>query len=154
VQRLRESHERLWAGTSSHGLFGQPGTFAFYEHLVEVGLPAGLVHFSVQRLGDRPISWHFGFLGRRVLHWYKPTYEREFEGFSPGKVHLARLVELGVGDGWREIDLGPGTESYKRLWTDDVRPLVQWHWQADSLRGKLYQAGRRAYDLLRKRRAP
>jgi CelD/BcsL family acetyltransferase involved in cellulose biosynthesis len=147
LHRLREAHERLWAGSAAQGLLRRPGTFAFYERLVEAALPA-LVHFSVLRVADRPVSWHFGFLRDGVLHWYKPTYEEDLEALSPGKVHLARLIELGLRLGWREIDLGGGTEAYKYLWTDDARPLAQWHWQADTWRERMYRVARRAYDCL------
>jgi CelD/BcsL family acetyltransferase involved in cellulose biosynthesis len=148
LHRLRDAHGRLWAGTPSQGLFREPGTFAFYESLVEAALPAGLVHFSVQRVAGRPVSWHFGLTQGDVLYWYKPTYEKELEAFSPGKVHLARLIELGLGLGWREIDLGAGTEPYKYLWTDEARPLAQWQWQADTWRERMYRLGRRAHDFL------
>jgi len=154
LHRLCEAYERLWVGSPSQALFRQPGTFSFYERLLETALPAGLVHFSVQRAADRPVSWHFGFTRGETLHWYKPTYEKDFDAFSPGKVHLAQLIELGLRLGWREIDLGAGTEAYKYLWTDDARPLAQWHWQADTWRERIYRLARRGYEFLPRRVGP
>lgn len=143
LERLRAAYERLWDGTPSSTLFRQPGTLLFYEKLLDYALPQGLVHFSTLRLNGRPISWHFGFLHRGVLHWYKPTYDVAFRKFSPGKVHLALLVDLGIRQGWKEIDLGCGQEQYKYDWTDAARPLAQWHWRAATWRARFgWWAGR------------
>jgi CelD/BcsL family acetyltransferase involved in cellulose biosynthesis len=142
LDRMRAAYEDLWEGAPSARLFRQPGTLAFYERLLDLALPPGLVHFSVLRLGDRPISWHFGFLHRAVLHWYKPTYDKQFERFSPGKVHLASVIEHGLQHGWKEIDLGCGQEDYKYRWTNTARALLQWQWEALSWRGRLVRCAK------------
>jgi CelD/BcsL family acetyltransferase involved in cellulose biosynthesis len=149
LRRLRAAHEALWAGTPSGQLFESPGTYDFYERLIDGALPRGLVHFSVLRLSGRPISWHFGFLHRNVLHWYKPTYDRRFEEYSPGKCHLAHLVDVGIRNGWREIDLGGGAEAYKLRWTDAARQLHHWFWRDDTWKGRCWNGAQRALRTLR-----
>ncbi len=147
---MREAYERLWLNTPSADLFQQPGTFHFYQELLSNHLLDSLVHFSVLRLNGQSIAWHFGFLHRKVLHWYKPTYDVEFRDLSPGKVLLAELVQLGISSNWREIDLGCGTEPYKYDWTSSERKLRKWYWNAKTLRGAACRwvrllAGRRSH---------
>jgi CelD/BcsL family acetyltransferase involved in cellulose biosynthesis len=136
LHRMCAAYELLWGGTPSGGLFRLPGTLAFYQRLLKSGLSRGWLHFSTVTLDSRPVSWHFGFLHRGVLHWYKPTYEKTMQLFSPGKVHLALLLQRGFAEGWREFDFGCGTEAYKYLWTDSQRPLRTWQWTTNDLRGR------------------
>jgi CelD/BcsL family acetyltransferase involved in cellulose biosynthesis len=93
----------------------------FYIRLcTALGLKCG-VHFSVLTLAGRPISFHFGFLYRGRLYYYRPTYDRSYQNFSPGKVHIAMLLELGCEEGWREFDFLLGDEDYKYAWTNQER---------------------------------
>ena len=135
--RMREAYERLHADEPSVGLFSLPGTCEFYEQMICDLLQTGLIHFSRLLLNGTPISWHFGFLHRNVLHWYKPTYAKEFRNFSPGKVHLAYAIEEGIKQGWTELDLGPGAEDYKFQWTPNYIPLYTREWRSVTLRGTL-----------------
>jgi CelD/BcsL family acetyltransferase involved in cellulose biosynthesis len=139
LQRMCGEYERLWEGTPSADFFRQPGTMAFYQRLLEWALPRGLVRFSVLRLAGRPISWNFSFFHRNIFHAYTITYDREFAGHSPGKIHLIRLIDLGLRSGWKEIDLGQGDEEYKFDWTDTARPLTEWKWLTANRRRQFYQ---------------
>lgn len=151
LTRMVSAYEALWAGTPSVGLFRVPGTLSFYEQLIRELLPAGFLHFSVLHVSGAPISWHFGFLHRRILHWYKPTYLPEFSGYAPGKVHMSMLVKEGIARSWRRIDLGGGTEGYKFRWTDDALELRQVSWRTRTLRSKFCRAVRAVKACMRRR---
>lgn len=155
LNALRSSFESLWRGDPSEFLFSQPGTWDFYNLLVRDGIGTGLVHFSVLRLNSRAISWHLGFLHRDTLHYYKPTYVPDLKVYSPGKVHLSMLLQLGFQQGWKELDFGCGTEDYKYRWTDRERPLFQWSWRANTFRGRVSRwirsTAKPARHLLRRR---
>ncbi|MFV0444355.1 MAG: GNAT family N-acetyltransferase [Planctomycetaceae bacterium] len=138
-----QRHAERWRDCESELLFRQPGTRDFYERMISSLLSTGLIHFSVLRVDARPISWHFGFLHSGVLSWYKPVYDPEFERYSPGKLHLAQLIQLGYENGWREIDFGGGQEDYKYRWSTGVRPLSQWNWESRSATNRVRQFLRR-----------
>jgi CelD/BcsL family acetyltransferase involved in cellulose biosynthesis len=142
LDNLRRAYEDLWEGQPSGGLFRMPGTWEFYEEFVPEMLKAGMLHASILTLNGQPISWHFGFLHRQILHWYKPTYLKSMNEFSPGKVHLAFLLKHGFSEGWREFDFGCGTEEYKYRWADGVRPLVKWHWRSRRWQARLRRSVR------------
>lgn len=143
LSKMRAAYERLWFKQPSGKLFQSPGTWEFYLEFVPKLLSSGFLHVSVLRLNGRSISWHFGFLHRRVLHYYKPTYESDVEKFSPGKIHLSRLLEHGFENEWLEFDFGGGTEDYKYRWATGARTLSRWQWNSKTFRARLGRTFRR-----------
>lgn len=96
----------------------------FYQALINtVGVNSG-VHFTILTLSGRPISYHFGFLHNDRLYWYRPTYDKNYENFSPSKVHVSMLIELGCKKGWKEFDFLLGAEPYKYAWTTEERHVT------------------------------
>ncbi|MBI4667951.1 MAG: GNAT family N-acetyltransferase [Elusimicrobia bacterium] len=94
-----------------------------FAELTRTMAPLGQIHFSVLKLNNDPISYHFGFFANGVLYWYRPTYEIKYQNYSPGKVHIAMLLELGCQSGWSGFDFLLGAEPYKYLWTDQKRTV-------------------------------
>lgn len=110
LTRFLEAWERQW---SSKALRTAEG---FYRHLVESMLKTGLIHFSVLKCGDDPLHWHFGFLHGNRLHWFKPTFNLDWRNYSPGKVHIAYLIEECIKSKIRYFDFLYGDEAYKYDW--------------------------------------
>ena len=79
----------------------------------------GFIHFSVLRLNGKPISYHFGFIYEGVFYWYKPAYVLKYQKYSPGKVHVAKLIGEGLRERWKCFDFLLGDENYKSLWTKE-----------------------------------
>jgi CelD/BcsL family acetyltransferase involved in cellulose biosynthesis len=123
LRDLRAAYEELHQQEASAVLFRQPGTWEFYQEVLERLLPKGYVHLTVLRVGGRPAAWHFGFLLNGALHWYKPTYASWAAKLSPGKLLLAEVATLGIRSGWKLIDLGGGLEPYKKQWGSRFEPL-------------------------------
>jgi len=88
----------------------------FYRYLGKSLIGNGL-HLSYLSCRDSIVSYHFGFLHKGWLYYYKPTYLKEFQKYSPGKVHIALLVQEGIQKGWQGIDFLQGSEPYKYQWT-------------------------------------
>jgi CelD/BcsL family acetyltransferase involved in cellulose biosynthesis len=130
IVALRAAYEELWSGQPSEILFRQSGTWDFYREFAPRMHKCGMLHASVLCLDEVPISWHLGFLRQGVLHWYKPTYLKSMEDYSPGKAHLALLLSRGFVEGWHEFDFGCGMEAYKYRWADSLRRMVSWHWKS------------------------
>lgn len=144
LARLRAAYAREWAGAPAAAEFGSAALRRFYERMIEDLLPAGWLHFSALRLDGRSIAWVFGFLYRGIYHYYKPVFDPDFRDFSPGKLLCWRLIEMGFREGWREFDFGAGVEPYKLQWTDERTELRQVWWPANTWRGRLCRALRRA----------
>lgn len=127
---MQRSYEKLWEGQPASSLFHMPGLLAWYRALIAHYLPKGTLHFSRLICGGEPVAWHFGFLHHGVLHWYKPTYRKEYAHLSPGKVLLAKVIEEGIRRGWGAVDYGPGMEPYKQQWGNETSEMCRWEWNS------------------------
>tara|TARA_B100000524_G_C23507319_1_gene319277 strand:- start:295 stop:690 length:396 start_codon:yes stop_codon:yes gene_type:complete len=78
------------------------------------------LHFSILWCDKQIISIHFGFSYLKWLFWYKPAYNKNFENYSPGKIHLLLLVKYGIENGFAGIDLLQGDEKYKFSWASNI----------------------------------
>ena len=95
----------------------------FFAALIDELWETGVVHFSRLEVDGEPISFHFGFLCGGRFYWYKPAYVQSYANYSPGKVHIAKLLALGVSEGWTTFDLLRGAEPYKQDWADSERSV-------------------------------
>jgi CelD/BcsL family acetyltransferase involved in cellulose biosynthesis len=119
-----EMHTLNWSGMDFSIESKNRSIQSFFDSLINEETSWKLVHFSALELDGKPISYHFGFLFQDRFYWYKPAYDREFENYSPGKVHIAKLLESGVEHEWRIFDLLKGAEPYKESWADGSRTTV------------------------------
>ncbi len=137
VEEMFDAHAQQWQGTPSETYFESPGIKEFYKELIDRLLPQGLLHFSRLMIDGSVAAWHFGFLHRQSLHWYKPVYSHDHAHLSPGKLILAYLVEQGIEEKWKEIDLGVGNEFYKQAWMNTSCELRQYEWRSRSVVNRL-----------------
>lgn len=115
---LYDMHDRRWLEAGRPGTFSDPKARLFYQYLVERMWEKGL-HFSYLRAGEEIVAFHLGLVGDGHLLYYKPTFDYTLNPFSPGKIHLDCLIEQGVEDGWKGLDMLQGDEKYKRSWSSD-----------------------------------
>lgn len=83
-------HIRRWAIASPPSLFHKATNRDFYRRLVIDLTRTGQLVFTVLRLGDAPIAFHFGLVSGNDFIWYKPSFDVRLRQFSPGEVLLAR----------------------------------------------------------------
>lgn len=115
-----EIYDQRWKSAGQKSIFDREGVRAFYEKLIEK-MAGSYLHFSLLKVGEEVISYHFGFQFDGWIYWYKPTYKLEYEKLSPSKVHLSLLAQEGIEDGLTGIDLLSGDEPYKAQWANERR---------------------------------
>ncbi|HEB85543.1 MAG TPA: GNAT family N-acetyltransferase [Gammaproteobacteria bacterium] len=136
---LEKMHLNEWGSKGMPSEFSDPCELEFYRGAVQA-LPFNMVHYSEVLLDGEPISCHLGFISNSWLYWYKPTYNMDYQVFSPGKVHLALLSKWGIENGLIGIDFLQGAEAYKNLWANDGKltnsliaasssAILFWLWQ-------------------------
>ena len=114
----------------------------FHEELLRKTLPAGIAHFSEIRIDNEPVSWELGFRYRKRAYSYMPAYLKEYANCSPGKVHLAFLIEDGFSNGVEIFDFMRGSEEYKEKWTDDEVALYRHGHRCSAPQSRLKLAAR------------
>jgi CelD/BcsL family acetyltransferase involved in cellulose biosynthesis len=121
-------HAERWAVTQTPSPFLDPAARLLYESLARGGAPRGEVLLSVLRLGGRPVAYHFGFLHRERLIWYKPSFDLRFFRAAPGNGILRATIRLAVERGLHELDFTRGDEGYKNHFTNAQRRNANWIW--------------------------
>jgi CelD/BcsL family acetyltransferase involved in cellulose biosynthesis len=82
------------------------------------------------------------FLGRRVRHYYLPSFDRRYS--DAGTYLLQQIVRLSFGGNTSEVDLLQGDEGYKSAWATTERVVRQFASAGASLRGGAAVAALRA----------
>lgn len=93
----------------------------FHKHLLQDGLPSGLVDFSSLNAGNQPIAWHLGFHHNGHFYYYMPCGDHKFSQYSPVKVHLFKLISNSIQQGDILFDHLRGDETYKGGWSNGSR---------------------------------
>lgn len=117
------NYDQQWGSGGASHIFQQPEMRTYFKSVGGVAQSLGKLHFSRLKVGDDVWHWHFGFMHRGSLLWYKPTYNPNFSRHSPGMIHLAKLIEHCLERNGSEIDFGYGAEPYKFLWTKSGKTL-------------------------------
>ncbi len=140
------AYDRLWSERPSGNLLGQEGMVAFLGRVLEDGLAGGWSSYCALRVNGVSIAWHLGLCHDLELYWWFPTYDLDWQAFSPGKALLALLIEEGLRRGMRRLHLLTGDQAYKRAWSTRDGELRAVRWNSPSARGSLfgvYDAGQR-----------
>lgn len=106
-------------------LFAAGWPAALLERLRKEQHPEFRCVVSALTIGDRLAAVHLSLRCRETLHSWFPAYDPEFARYSPGMILLLEMARLGIEDGITRIDLGKGTENYKRKLGNASIPLAE-----------------------------
>ncbi len=109
----------------------------FHKNIIEAGLKNGIVHFSELKVGTETISWHLGFQFNKTFFYYMPTVDEKWQKFSPGKIHLFKLVEEAINNKLEIFDHLRGEENYKTGWTNNIQNLYQVNLESSKVTAKI-----------------
>jgi hypothetical protein len=119
-------HDEKWLAQGYPGTFQSSAQQRHFRAILRRLWGKGL-HFSTVRCGNVDMSYHVGFFSGNWLQWYRPSYRSEFGNYSPGKVHVAMLIEEACRQKWNGLDFLLGDEAYKYLWANDSLDVVTFH---------------------------
>lgn len=111
-------HDEKWLSQGQPGRFRDPAERRHFESILRSMWQRGAM-ITALRCGDVNVSYAFGFFSDGWVQWYRPTYRREYENYSPGKIHIGMILEVACDQGWKGIDFLLGTEGYKYQWSDE-----------------------------------
>jgi CelD/BcsL family acetyltransferase involved in cellulose biosynthesis len=78
---------------------------------------------SVLYAGDRIVAAHFGMLEGTLLHYWFPTYDPEYNAYSPGTAMFLEIAKEAPKIGVKKIDLGCGEQAYKHKFVDTITEM-------------------------------
>lgn len=109
----------------------------FHYNLVKSGLPGGVIHFSLLKIGGDIAAWHLGFVDDRRFYYYMPAHKPEYAKLSPGKILLYYCIRDSIRKRLSVFDYLRGDESYKAEWTNRVERLYTLQFQSKSFMSRL-----------------
>jgi CelD/BcsL family acetyltransferase involved in cellulose biosynthesis len=128
-----EQKKRQYLSSSINGVLFKPGYFEFYMNISQLDSAS---HISALSLNNKVIAAHIGYLYRNTFYYLMPSYDIEFEKYSPGRVLMYRLVHECFSNQVDVFDFGRGSEQYKYEWTDKEESLFSF--VSPSLLGVLF----------------
>jgi CelD/BcsL family acetyltransferase involved in cellulose biosynthesis len=105
------------------GQYAESGARDYFADPSRVALMHALAHrqdtdfagvLSEVRFGETLVAAHFGLRSADRLHWWFPVYAADAADLSPGWILLRELTSAAPGLGIVRIDLGRGSDEYKR----------------------------------------
>jgi CelD/BcsL family acetyltransferase involved in cellulose biosynthesis len=117
ISGLIFSHNKRWSSDESMAVY--------LNHLLSECFSEGFLHLSTLESNGSPISWHLGFFHKCRFYYYKIAHDIKFSNYSPGKIHLKKLIEESINQGAYIFDFLRGNESYKYDWTKNEVILYQ-----------------------------
>ena len=99
--------------------------------------------------GDNLIAVHLGMRSHGVLHWWFPTFDRNFARNSPGSLMMLKFAQDCERLGIHRLDLGKGPEQYKKGWASGSISVAEGCIQAQGFPGTIRSSWVRARQWLR-----
>ncbi len=92
----------------------RPERRKFLEELARLLSGSESIVLSRLILNDRTIAWNYGFQFVGSWFWYQPTFDGDYEKYSPGVWLLSAILEEAcLSPQINRVDLGLGDEGYK-----------------------------------------
>lgn len=157
LTRFFSGHIKYWMERGQKSDFQRfPKLYDFYKDMLryshtefQTGEPQLLL--SVLTIGDYQLSYHLGFWQGHSYLSHLTNFNQGFRSYSPGTIHMDKLVFETLDRGGSEFEFGRGDEPYKTMWTQTKKPLWQLRifrnplskalWQVDILLKKLLKKG-------------
>lgn len=147
LTRFFEGHIKYWAEKNHKSDFQRfPNLFHFYKDMLAYSQEQAddsepKLLFSVLKMEEYQLSYHLGFWQGNGYLSHITHFNQGFRGYSPGTVHMDKLVFDTIRRGGLEFEFGRGDEPYKKMWTQEKKslwnlrifqnPLSTAIWQAD-----------------------
>jgi CelD/BcsL family acetyltransferase involved in cellulose biosynthesis len=142
-----------WKGERGTAIVQDAAAHRFYRTVARIAARRGELALYFLRLDDRAVAFQLGVIqgGRYLL--LKPGYDEGLSECSPGQLLMEDVVRDCIGRKLVEVDfLGPDM-TWKRDWTDRVRPHAWLYCFRDTLRGRTLHAAKFRWLPLAKRLA-
>jgi CelD/BcsL family acetyltransferase involved in cellulose biosynthesis len=135
---LERLHRARWSEEKGDGsFFENPRLRGFYRDVAAALYDAGRLDLEMMLAGEHVVSAH---LGVRAGAWYGylvPALDPALGRYSPGRLHLIRLLHRCFDSRLTEFDMLIGDEPYKNEFASGYRTIKSLRVAPTTLRGRL-----------------
>lgn len=104
---------------------------------------------SALYIDDQLIAAHFGMRSGNVLHYWFPVYDPVMQKYSPGLLLLMELARSAAAEGIERIDLGRGSEHFKRSFQSGAIPVAEGSVECRPVSRAIRHNWRRTYEWMK-----
>lgn len=124
-QALMQWKREKFGETGKFDVLANDATSGMLRDLWERGPSAPLrADLQVLYFGDQIAACDLGLTDGHVFHSWIVGYNPDFYAFAPGIQLLEAMIDAAPALGYRVIDLGPGTDGYKRQYATHPRHIA------------------------------
>jgi CelD/BcsL family acetyltransferase involved in cellulose biosynthesis len=125
VPEFMQAHVARFAASGRTSNLADPQRQTFLTKLAQLLSTWGWMVLSRLTVGGRPIAWNYGFQFAGSWFYYQPTFDADWQQFSPGFYLLSKIVEAACDNpAIQLVDLGLGAEGYKQRFATSVRQTL------------------------------
>jgi CelD/BcsL family acetyltransferase involved in cellulose biosynthesis len=156
LTRFANAHIKYWFERGQKSDFQRfPNLMPFYKDMLaysdfQAQPDEPRLLFSVLMMNDFQLSYHLGFWqGDRYLS-HLTNFNQGFRSYSPGTIHMDKLVFNTIERGGQIFEFGRGDEPYKHMWTKEKIPLWNLRLFRNPLSKALYEFDNQIKKLIGK----
>jgi len=137
IENIFDIHDKRWQRKIGSSKFSKGVTREFFKSLVLADdLPFKTIINTID-VGDKPISFIYGFEYNNRYMFYRIAHDDNFDIFSPGEMVLKEKIRESFEKGLNVFDFGLGYEKYKTAWATHKRNIVNYIFPGGNAYSKL-----------------
>lgn len=149
-QTLMQWKQEKFRDTGKYDVLANSGNSALLRELWERGPSSPLrADLHVLYFGDRLAACDLGLTDGHVFHSWIVGYDPDLITYAPGIQLMEALIDAAPNIGYGVIDLGPGTDGYKRHYATHSRQVASGVVTLPSTAGWIANCYDQAEDALR-----
>jgi CelD/BcsL family acetyltransferase involved in cellulose biosynthesis len=125
LPQFAHAHVARFLATGRISNLVRPERRVFLEQLAKLLSESGWIALTRMMSGNNSLAWNYGFQFQGTWFWYQPTFDSDWERYSPGFCLLAKVIqEAAENPALRVVDLGLGAEEYKDRFANQTRETL------------------------------
>jgi CelD/BcsL family acetyltransferase involved in cellulose biosynthesis len=125
LPKFVQAHVARFQATGRVSNLARPERRVFLAELAKLLSGPGHVVLTRMMSGEKVLAWNYGFQFQGTWFWYQPTFDSDFEKYSPGFCLLSQLIEEACENpALNTVDLGLGAEEYKERFANQSRETL------------------------------
>lgn len=138
-------HQTRHASKGEQGSFGSERYRKFHLALMKEALKHDELRLIVLVLNEKTIGIEYSFFSKRTIMFFQNGFDPKYEALSPGHLSMMHIIDEGIKEGARGMDLLKGDYEYKSSYAKDQTLTVG----VDAWRSQIMSLASRAVRSIR-----
>jgi len=120
-EAVKKIEKNSWKAENGSAIINSQNQINFYKKLLELSAEQGWLFCHILYIDKTPIAHDLGLLFSNKYYQLKNSFDKRYQEFSPGIVLRSIIMKLLFEMNVSECDFMWGEDSWKKLWTQNVR---------------------------------